>query len=259
MLESTNNIPLITLTTDWGQHDYYLGMLKGSLLSSMPQLKVVDISHDVASFNIHNAAFVVKNSFSFFPKGSIHLIMVNSEASVTSRILICKWQEHYFVTPDNGTIGLLITDTPEEVHEVPFAPEGSFASLSAYVKAVQNILANNLGEKITDYDKRIAFKATIDESVITGSIIYIDSYQNAITNISRSIFERVRQNRDYNIFVQSNHNKISKLSTSYNQVDAGELLALFNSANLLEIAIRNGYAAELLSLRVGGSVRINFI
>lgn len=259
MQETTSNIPFVTLTTDWGQHDYYLGMLKGSLLSVLPQLKVVDVSHNVASFNIHSAAFVVKNSFSYFPKGSIHLIMVNSEASVTPRILISKWQDHFFITPDNGIIGLLFSDTPESTYEVPFAPDGSFASLPAYVKAVQNIMLSKLGSTVTDFDKRITFKATIDESVITGSIIYIDSYQNAITNISKRLFERVGQNRSYNIFVQSNHNKIVKLSTGYNQVDAGELLALFNSANLLEVAIRNGYAAELLSLRVGGSVRVNFL
>jgi hypothetical protein len=185
--------------------------------------------------------------------------MVNSEASVTPRILISKWQDHFFITPDNGIIGLLFSDTPESTYEVPFAPDGSFASLPAYVKAVQNIMLSKLGSTVTDFDRRITFKATIDESVITGSIIYIDSYQNAITNISKSLFERVGQNRSYNIFVQSNHNKIVRLSTGYNQVDTGELLALFNSANLLEVAIRNGYAAELLSLRVGGSVRVNFL
>ncbi len=259
MKDLTEYIPLITLTTDWGQHDYYVGMLKGSLLSSLPLVQIIDLSHDVASFNIHNAAFVVKNSFHFFPSGSIHLIMVNSEANASSRILICKSHNHFFVTPDNGTIGLLFNEPPEDIYEVPFTPDGSFASLPAYVKAVKNIMDETLGERITDFDKRIAFKATIDESVITGSIIYIDSYQNAITNISRSNFDRVRQNRNYNIYVQSNHNKISKLSTGYKQVDSGELLALFNSANLLEIAIRNGYAAELLSLRAGGTVRINFI
>lgn len=259
MVDTGRQIPVVTLTTDWGQHDYYVGMLKGSLLSSDPQLRIVDLCHDVTSFNMHNAAFVVKNSHKYFPNGTIHLILVNSEDSQNSRLLIIKANNQYFVTPDNGMVGLLFNDIPSSIYAIPYTPGSSFASLPAFILAVKGILNNALGEEINDYEKRISFRATIDESVITGSIIYIDSYHNAITNISKSVFERVGQNKAYNIFVQSNHNKISKLSTSYNQVDAGELLALFNSANLLEIAIRNGYAAELLSLSVGGTVRINFV
>ncbi len=257
-----HNKPFITLTTDWGQHDYYTAMLKGGVLSALPEASIVDLTHDIPSFSLHSAAFIIKQGFQYFPKGSIHLIMVNSESNLSPRILVTHFQDHYFVIPDNGILGLMFNTIPDEVLGIPFVAEGGFASLSAYVNAIDlicNAEETSLASlKITDFDQKIALRATIDESVITGSIIYIDSYRNAITNISRNLFERVGQNRDYNIYVQSNHNKISKLSTTYNQVEPGELLGIFNSANLLEIAIRNGYAAELLSLRVGGSVRINF-
>ncbi len=256
------NIPFITLTTDWSQHDYYCGMLKGKLLSACPNLRIVDLSHDIPSFNIHHASFVLKHSFVNFPKGTTHLVLVNSDSGSSSRLLLFSYEGHTFIIPDNGILGLLFSSAPEEVYQVSFDPTGSFASLSCYVDVVEklyNVTAlSEIGQKIEDYDQKIALRATIDDSIITGSIIYIDSYQNAITNISKSLFERIGQNRNFNIFVQSNHNKISKLSTGYNQVEPGELLGLFNSANLLEVAIRNGYAAELLSLRVGGSVRINF-
>jgi S-adenosyl-L-methionine hydrolase (adenosine-forming) len=261
-MDYNNNIPLITLTTDWGQHDYYIGMLKGKILSQISNLSIVDLTHDIPSFNIHNAAFIVKNSFEHFPKGSIHLVLVNSEACIIPRLLVIRYLEHFFVVPDNGIIGFLFNQIPEEVYGIDFQPEGGFASLNAYVKAIEllykNQITNNGTLKVSDFDKKIALRATIDDSIITGSIIYIDSFKNAITNISKSLFERVGKGRNYNIYVQSNHNKISKLSTSYNQVESGELLGIFNSANLLEIAIRNGYAAELLSLRIGGTVRINF-
>jgi hypothetical protein len=177
-------------------------------------------------------------------------------------LLVFEHQEQFFVAPDNGILGLLFSTPPEDVFQFPFDPLGSFASIESYVEIAKKINRGeplaSIGEKIDDYDEKIALRATIDESIISGSIIYIDSYQNVITNISKSIFERVGQNRNFNIFVQSNHNKISKISTSYNQVDQGELLGLFNSVNLLEIAIRNGYAAELLSLKIGGTVRVNF-
>lgn len=255
-------ISFITLTTDWGQHDFYSGILKGKLLSACPNLKIVDVTNEIPSFNIHHAAFVLKHSFNSFPPGTIHLMMVNSESGLKPRLLLFQHQEHYFITPDNGILGLLFSSPPKEVYEIQYEPLSSFASLDIYISIVEKlnneIPIDKFAKKVKDYEEKIALRATIDESVISGSIIYIDSYQNAITNISRSLFDRVGLNRQFNIFVQSNHNKISKLSTTYNEVDQGEILALFNSANLLEIAIRNGYAAELLSLKIGGVVRINF-
>lgn len=262
MIEANNNIPLITLTTDWGRHDYYTGVLKGSILSAIPHASIVDLSHDIPSFSTHSAAFVVRQSFAYFPVGSIHLVLVNSDASLKPRLLLTKWQNHFFIVPDNGILGLLFNALPEEVYEIPFSSEGAFASLTAYIRAVELITKVDIPlpteSLVLDFDKKITLRATIDESIITGSIIYIDSYQNAIANISKNLFERVGQGRNYNIYVQSNHNKITKLSTGYSQVEPGELLGIFNSAHLLEIAIRNGYAAELLSLKIGGIVRVNF-
>lgn len=256
-------VSLLTLTTDWGQHDFYSGMLKGKLLSSCPNVSIIDISNEIPSFNIHYAAFVLRHSYSNFPKGTVHLMMVNSESGKKPRLLLFKQQEHFFITPDNGILGLLFSNPPEDVYEVVFNQKGSFASIESYITIVEKLnkglALSDIGQKVNDYDERIALRATIDESIISGSIIYFDSFQNAITNISKSLFERIGQNRQFNIFVQSNHNKISMLSDTYNEVEPGELLALFNSANLLEIAIRNGYAAELLSLKIGGVVRINFV
>jgi hypothetical protein len=260
--ERKSNIT-VTLTTDWKQHDFYIGMIKGRLTSSCPNIRIIDLSHDIPSFNIHHAAFVVRHSFSFFPSGTIHLILVNSESNLISRLLVVEYNSHIFVLPDNGIIGLLFSSTPERAYEVKFNSQGSFASLDCFSNIVKKLSSGNpietIGEAVTDFNIKISLRATIDESIINGSIIYIDSYNNAITNISKSLFERVGKGRDYNIFIQSNYNKISKLSTTYNEVEPGELLGLFNSANLLEIAIRNGYAAELLSLNVGGSIRVNFL
>jgi len=189
-------------------------------------------------------------------------VLVNSESGENNRLLICHYMNHYFVVPDNGILGLMFSVPPDVVYQLPITATGGFASLEAFTAATQEICngkaLSDFCTIATDFEPMIALRATIDDSVINGSIIYIDSYQNAITNISQTLFERIGLGRNYTIFVQSNHYKISKLSKSYNEVDNGELLGIFNSANLLEIAIRNGYAAELLSLRIGGSVRINF-
>ena len=263
MSKTTASTSIVTLTTDWGQSDYYCGMLKGRMISACSAIQIVDISHNVPSFNIHHASFVLRHSYNNFPRNTIHIVMVNSEDTVPSRLLLLENEGHFFIMPDNGMLDLLFATPPETVYTIPFDPSGSFASLNVFVDTVTKIHngtpLKSIGQIITDYQQKIALRATIDESIITGSIIYIDSYRNAITNISRSLFDRVGKGRKFNIFVQSNHNKITELSLTYNQVDPGELLAVFNSTNLLEIAIRNGYASELLSLSIGGTVRINFL
>lgn len=262
MSDTNNRYPTITITSDWRQHDFYSGMLKGRLVSACPGINIIDISHDIPSFNTHHAAFVLRHSYLCFPIGTIHLVMVNSESGLKSRILLTEQNEHLFIVPDNGILGLLFSTPPEKVYCVDFEPNGSYASLDYIIPIVQKIFngtpINSIGELANDVDLKIALRATIDDSVINGSIIYIDSYHNAITNISQKLFDRVGNGRKFDIYVQSNFNRVSFISKSYNEVEMGELLALFNSANLLEVAIRNGYAAELLNLSVGGGVRVKF-
>lgn len=253
---------ILTLTTDWNQNDFYTGVLKGKLVSTCPDLTVVEITNQVPTFNLNHAGFVVRHSYHHFPKGSIHLIMVNSENSRSERMIAFPYYNHYFILPDNGLVGLMFKEPPQSVFAFPFETQGSFASLDSSLKAIECL--NNgsnlesVAESITDFEQRIPLRATIENNAITGNIIYIDSYFNAITNVSKSLFDRIRQDRRFEIFVQSQHNKVSSISTSYNDVDSGELVALFNSAGLLEIAINNGYAAQLLNLNNGSSVRIKF-
>ena len=253
----------ITLTSDWKQHDFYSGMLKGRLVSACPNINIVDLSHDIPSFNIHHAAFVVRHSYQFFPEGTIHLVMVNSESGLNSRILLTEQNGQFFVVPDNGILGLMFSSPPENVYQVEYETKGSFGSLDCIVPSIQKLYEglalSEVGNIAEDPDLKIALRAPIDDSIINGSIIYIDSYNNVVTNISEKLFERVGNGRRFEIYVQSNYNKISFISKTYTEVDLGELLGIFNSANLLEIAIRNGYAAELLNLSIGGSVRVKFI
>jgi S-adenosylmethionine hydrolase len=106
--------------------------------------------------------------------------------------------------------------------------------------------------------KQVPMLPTIDESVINGSVIYIDSYKNAFTNINRELFDQIGKGRPFDIFVQSNHNRINRLNKRYGESSLGEMLALFNSIGLLEIAINGGNAADLLNLSINSSVRIKF-
>jgi S-adenosylmethionine hydrolase len=257
-------MPVITLTSDWNSGDYYLAAIKGQLLGINDRLTIVDISHQVKPFNSAQAAFILRNAWPHFPEGSIHLILVNTERTGTLSQLAVKANGHYFIGTDNGIFSQILGGSQEEMVMLKEdAPINSFHGLKSFTKAAA-ALANgeplsSLGTPVKAYQERIPIRATIEDKTITGSIIYIDSFQNAITNISRELFERIGNGRKYEIFVQSKHNRITRLSNSYHDQPPGELLALFNSAHLLEIAISNGNAARLLNLDMNSTVKVEFI
>lgn len=254
---------IITLTTDWNANDYYVGAVKGKILSQCPTAVIVDISHQIQSFNIHQAAFVLRNACSNFPEGTIHIIGVNTEGAQDQPFLIIKNENHYFVGTDNGIFGLLFPDEPEMIISIKTKDKiPGFSGISILTdsacKIFNEVQPDSLGTRVKSFKKRIPIRAAIDESVINGSVIYIDSYRNAITNISRELFERVGKNRPFEIFVRSNHYRIDRINNFYHETSPGEILAIFNSIGLLEIAMNMGNVADLLDIPVNSSIRVKF-
>jgi S-adenosylmethionine hydrolase len=257
---------LITLTTDWRGDDYYLGSVKGMILSNNPNATIVDITHQIYPFNAAQAAFILRNSYKYYPKGTVHIIDVNSEASEHCSHVAFQYNNHFFIGADNGSFGLLLQDDePEKIVKIEkFYNEGCFTFPALYVFAPAAALLSiqgdidALGNALPKLNKQVALHPTIQESVIAGTVIYIDSYQNVITNISKELFERIGKGRKFEILVQSYHYKINRINKTYNETSSGELLALFNSAGLLEIAINRGNVAELLNLGMNSNVRIKF-
>jgi S-adenosylmethionine hydrolase len=256
-------MPVITLTSDWNLHDFYLGALKGKIISLLPDVTLVDISHQIPNFNTAHAAFILKNSYHHYPKGSVHLIAINAVSNPEKSHVAVKAGEHYFVGCDNGIFELIFNTVPEAIIQIKSGNNDSiFPSLSVFAEAACHLAAgkkiSDLGKPIDQLSRSVPLRAAIDDSVITGSVIYIDSYENAITNITHDLFERVGKGRPFEIHVTSNHYMINKLNRKYGETTTGEILALFNSLDLLEIAINNGNAARLLNLDPGSSVRIAF-
>lgn len=262
---------IVTLTTDWRQNDFYVGAVKGTILSLAPNTSVVDLNHQIPPFNISMAAFVVKNAYNFFPEGSIHIIDVSTEPSDGEGFIAIRNNGHYFLCANNGIAGLLFQDDPEtavridkfQTDKEPVTTP-SFTTFAGISVLAPSAALLSQGEDISllgnhaDLIKQIPLRPAIDESVISGSVIYIDSYQNTITNITRELFERIGKGRSFEILVQSNYYKIKRLNRFYNETSPGELLALFNSLDLLEIAIYKGNAAELLNLGINSTVRVKF-
>lgn len=256
-------MPVVTLTSDWNLNDFYLGALKGRIISLDPGITIIDISHQIPNFNLAHAAFILKNSYPHYPEGSVHIIAVNTASLPENPFIAVKADGHYFISCDNGIFGLIINKEPEAIVKIKTEHEdSSFPSLFVFAKAACHLAAgrkiSELGKPLDQFSKRVPLRAAIDDSVITGSVIYIDSFQNAITNITRDLFDRVGKGRPFEILVTSHHYMINKLNKKYGETSTGEILALFNSLNLLEIAINNGNAASLLNLNPGSSIRISF-
>jgi S-adenosylmethionine hydrolase len=109
---------IITLTSDWNKNDFYLASIKGRILSLCPDVTIVDVSHQIQTFNILQAAFVLKNSFRNFPDGTIHIIAVNSMADKDKALVLVKALKHYFISCDNGIFGLLLDEPPEKIIKI---------------------------------------------------------------------------------------------------------------------------------------------
>ena len=254
---------IVTLTTDWNTDDYYVGAIKGKILSQCPQIQIVDISHQVPAFSISHAAFILRNSFHNFPPGSIHIIGVNTEGSKDMPFLLVEYKKHFFIGTDNGIFGLLFSEDADRIISLKSPKElKSFTSFNVFTdtacKLARGEKPESLGKPVEQFLQRIPIRAAIDKNVITGSVIYIDSFRNAITNISKDLFERIGEGRNFEIYVQSNHYVIKKINRYYHETSAGEILALFNSVDLLEIAMNSGNVADLLGLTINSGIRVKF-
>jgi len=255
---------IITLTSDWGLKDHYVGSVKGTILKKLPEATIIDITHQIPPFNIEQASFVLRNSYRDFPEGSIHIIGVNSEESENCPHTAVLIDGHYFIGADSGVFALIFDKTPEKVVEIEIIQDSdlfTFSTRDRFIKAAVHLAEGKkieaLGSPRQDINQKILFEPVVNENLIKGLVIYIDTYENIITNISQELFQEVAKGRNFRIVFRSN--SINKISKSYTDVSAGEILALFSTTGFLEIAINQGNASSLLGLEYKDPVRIEFI
>lgn len=257
---------IITLTTDWGLKDYYLGAVKGKILSLLPDVNIIDISHHVNSFDIEEAAYIIKNAFPYYPESSVHIIGVNSIASAETPHIIVGYKNHYFICADNGIIALIIgDDTPDFIIDIDFPQDTdmyNFPEKDLFVKIAAHIIQ---GDDINELGNRKNFLNTVlinndpnlKPNQIIGKVNHIDAYSNIITNIKKSDFKSIHKGRKFDITILPGYT-ISQLRSSYLDVEDNDLVAFFNDNDLLEIAINKGELASLLSIRNGANISIDF-
>ena len=254
-------MPIVTMTTDFGYQDYYLALIKGALLSQNAQLNLVDIAHNINNYDIVQAAFILKNCWHAFPPGTIHLVSVNDFNNGKNQLIAIKYQDHYFVGPDNGVFYLVFDEMPSDILKLETASNGFNSLKDIFAKTIGEIASGKpfeqIGTPCQEMEQRLTFRPVISPSQIRGAIIHIDNYENAIINVTRDLFEQVGTNRPFKLFFKR-HNPITKLSQHYSDVAIGERLCLFNAAQHLEIAINMGKASTLLGLKLEDTIQIDF-
>jgi S-adenosylmethionine hydrolase len=274
-------MPFITLTTDFGTKDHFVGAVKGAIYSELADAKIVDITHEISPFNITETAYILKNSYKSFPEGTIHIVGVDSELSEDNKHIAIELDKHFFVCPDNGIISMIASEIqPTKIVEINIHDriESSFPVLDVFVQVACFIARGGnltvIGKEITEFKKLIEIQPKVNQAQtqIIGGVVYIDNYGNVISNISNKMFNDIGKGRTYK--VSASRYYFNKIFKKYNEItgndsqDArqfdGNKLAIFNSAGFLEIAIYRsnlntvGGASSLLGLDYRDPIIIEF-
>ena len=246
---------IVTLTTDFGHKDYSVSVIKAALLQQIPNLSVIDISHQISPYNPSETAYVLKNSFRAFPEGTIHIIGVESEWTPENIHLAIEFEGHFFIGADNGILSMIIDDLKTtkiveiNIHKTVIS---SFPVLDVFISVAAHIARKGNLDVIGKPIKQIKELTNINPVInlegnqILGSVIYIDNYGNLITNIKKIFFNEVGKTRNFTISARSI--KFKKIYNGYSEAidfslpknkrnEDGKKLALFNSANHLELAV----------------------
>ncbi len=275
-------MPVITLTTDFGNKDHFVGSVKGSLYNEISNVNIIDISNDISPFNIIEGAYIIENAYKSFPEGSIHIIGVDSEKTPEKKHLVIKLDGHFFICADNGIMSLVSNRIkPEKIIDINIhnSSSSSFTVLDVFVKVAAHIYRGGsidlVGKEIYQLKELYDINPILNEknNEITGNVIYIDNYENVVTNISRLVFEEFGKSRPY--VINARNYKFNSIVNSYSQSikfnvkkelrkEEGKKIALFNKANFLELAIYKsnplitGGASSLFGLKYRDIVSIKF-
>lgn len=254
--------PIITLTTDFGLSDGYVAAIKGVILSRTPQATIVDLCHAIAPQAISQAAYLIHDTFSFFPAGTIHLVVVDPGVGSERGIVVLAAHGHYFLAPDNGVLSLLVEAEAKaflaqrpDLYRQPishtFHGRDIMAPLAAHLAAGQPPASIGPALALDQLTVLGLPVATIDPTCrrISGCIINIDHFGNLITNISRADLDQLAVPAQALTLALGPH-RLRSWHETYSQAPAAEPLLLINSAGLVEIAINRGDAANYLTSRI---------
>ncbi len=260
---------IITLTTDFGLSDGFVGMMKGVILSINPDATIIDITHDIAPRNIEQGAFVFANADRYFPANSIHVVVIDPGVGSARRPIAAQVGETFFVAPDNGVLSLAISHRKSQIPNSKvrvihltqpdywnfkvsntFHGRDIFAPVAAHLSL--GVPLESLGEPITDWVRLSQGVASWRaDAEIVGRVMHVDRFGNIISNIGEEMLAGIDRAR---VVTAICGKSIIGIQSTYATVAPGALLALISSSGHLEIAAREANAAQLLGARIGDEI-----
>jgi len=263
------NPAIITLTTDFGLNDHFVGAMKGVLLDTAPGVQIVDISHAVQTFDILDGALTISQAYSYFPSGTVHMVIVDPGVGTARRPIILSTERYFFVAPDNGVLSLIFDReekfsvrhvTAEHYFLQPrsntFQGRDIFAPVAAYL--AKGIDPERLGQEVTDYVRFAAPRPKpVDERTLRGVVLKVDRFGNLITNITLPDIPTLFQASPpaFRIAVGTK-GMVTRLCANYAEGAPGEAFAILGSTGFLEIATNRGSAHQLLGAGKGSEVNV---
>ncbi len=253
---------IISVTTDLGTKDHYLAVLKAKILSKSENVRCIDITNDIEPYDILSASKMLRNSYLHFPEGSIHVLLVNNDRQREPQLLFFSYKEHFFIVPDNGIPGLLFKDVVAKDCrrvrlDIDRSPLMSFEKAAHAVACICNGLFEEIGPNAESIVEKMVLQPVVTKDEIRATIIEIDRFENVITNLHKSQFDKVSKGRRFELFYKHDE-PLDRVSKNYGDVEIGDPLCLFNSSGFLEIAINMGKAASLYGLRNNETIQIHF-
>jgi hypothetical protein len=263
------NRSIVTLTTDFGISDHFVGTIKGVILEINPEAEIIDISHSVQAFDVLDGALAIAQAYSYFPASTVHLVVVDPGVGTARRPIIMSTERHHFVAPDNGVLSL-IYGREERVHvrhvsaqhyflqpiSNTFHGRDIFAPVAAYLS--KGVDSEKFGDEITDYVKFNAPKPKpVDQQTLKGVVLKADRFGNLITNITPQDAPMLFGDNPSPFKIVIGKHEITDIKTSYAEGEPGEVFAILNSMGYLEIAANRAPAAQIVGTAKGTEVTIH--
>ena len=259
---------VITLMTDFGTSDHFVGVMKGVILNINPQVRIVDITHAIPPQDVHSAAFIVNSTYRYFPAGTIHVVVVDPGVGSRRRAIICQTDTAYFVCPDNGVLSYVLGNntahrvvalgnTDYWLSEVSntFHGRDIFAPVAAHLS--RGISFSQFGDAVNNVVRLPNQIPQVTKTTIVGSVIWIDRFGNLITNLTPDMLKSFGM--DSGFVVKAGMAEIHQLNRAYAESEEGECLAIIGSSGYLEISVNRGSAAQVLGLKRNDVIEIHKI
>ncbi len=256
-------MPLITLTTDWGLKDSFVGALKGAILTDCSSATIVDITHGVPLHDITEAAYIFKHASKHFPPGTVHLISIENHQVGLAPILIILLNKQYYIGPDSGIFSMIFSKPPADMVRIKAPLSLRQTNTSHILARTAAYLANGgdmyqVGEKTETFTVKYIPNAVLEGNLVRTTVIYIDHFGNVVLNLDAGNFQAIGKSRSFTILLKREQIEQAALYSHYSEVEDGEILCLLNAGGMLEIAINNGNASRMLGIKTGDTIRLEF-